>query len=175
MRSSKRRYLQTYLNGRDCLGELLERRERETKKRFQEMRKRLTPAEMRSAGKACVYATGSFGRCEASQFSDLDLFIVGKSTGGNGKEERALSRLDEICVKADLVQVTRDLGIQEFSGDGEYLEHYTTHQLVKTLGMPNDDSSNTFTARLLLLLESQPLIETSVYDGVIKKKMPGSS
>ncbi len=82
------------------------------------------------------------------------------------KEERALSRLDEICVKADLIQVTRDLSIPEFSGDGEYLEHYTAQKLIKTLGMPDDDSSNTFTARLLLLLEGQPLVEASVYHAV---------
>jgi len=149
------------------MGELLERRQRETMQRFEELRHRLASAEARATGKACVYATGSFGRGEASRFSDLDLFIVGGSTISNGKEKRALSRLDEICVKADLIQVTRDLGIPEFSGDGEYLEHYTTQQLVNTLGMPDDDSSNTFTARLLLLLESQPLIEASAYDSVI--------
>jgi hypothetical protein len=145
------------------MGELLETRRIRTEERFSEMRSRLVAAEDRCKGKACVYATGSFGRGEASRFSDLDLFIVGTPTVGNGKEERALSRLDEICVKADLIQVTRNLDIPDFSGDGEYLEHYTTEKLIKTLGMPDDDSSNTFTARLLLLLESQPLIEASVY------------
>lgn len=35
--------------------------------------------------------------------------------------------------------------------------------MVKTLGHPNDDASNTFTARLLLLLESKPLFGTDVY------------
>ena len=148
------------------MGKILEDRQTATTHRFEEMRGRLTAAEDRCAGKACVYATGSFGRGEASRFSDLDLFIVGNSTNRNGQDERALSRLDEICVKADLIQVTRELKIPEFSGDGEYLEHYTTQELVKSLGMPYDDSSNTFTARLLLLLESQPLVEASVYHTV---------
>ena len=148
------------------MGEILDARRSTTERRFDELRSRLSATEKRCEGKACVYATGSFGRGEASQFSDLDLFIVGNLAVRNGKEERALSRLDEICVKADLIQVTRDLGIPEFSGDGEYLEHYTTQKLVKTLGMPDDDSSNTFTARLLLLLESRPLVEESVYHTV---------
>lgn len=110
-----------------------------------------------------MYATGSFGRCEASQYSDLDLFIVGKV---DDKGKRLLKRLDEICIKADLIEVTRILGIPEFSGDGKYLEHYTVHEFTKTLGTPEDDVTNTFTARLLMLLESCPLLETTVYGDV---------
>jgi hypothetical protein len=41
--------------------------------------------------------------------------------------------------------------------------HYTVDQLVRTLGHSNDDASNTFTARLLLLLESKPLFGDEVY------------
>ena len=66
-------------------------------------------------------------------------------------------------MKAELIDATRAMGIQEFSGDGEYLMHYTVDELVKTLGHPNDDASNTFTARLLLLLESKPLLGEDVY------------
>jgi len=64
-----------------------------------------------------VYATGSFGRDEASKYSDLDLFIVGRSDGCT----RALSKLEEICVKADLIEATQALEIPDFSGDVEYL------------------------------------------------------
>jgi predicted nucleotidyltransferase len=140
------------------VGEILERRQAETSCRLNEMRGLLASAESRCAGKACVYATGSFGRGEASPHSDLDLFIVGND----------LTRLDEICVKADLIQVTRDLGIEEFSGDGAYLLRYKTSELIETLGKPEDDSSNTFTARLLLLLESRPLVEAQVYQTVTR-------
>lgn len=143
------------------MGELLAARRNETNLRLAEMQKRLAAAEKLVSGKACVYATGSFGRGEASRFSDLDLFIVGGSEQIGGR--RLLSRLDEICVKADLVEVTRDLKIPEFSGDGEYLEHYTVGELIRALGTPEDDSSNAFTARLLLLLESQPLVGAESY------------
>jgi Nucleotidyltransferase domain len=124
------------------------------------LQERLRTAEAIVEAKACVYATGSFGRLEASQHSDLDLFIVGKKDGKRGS---LLKRLDEICLKADLIEVTRELKIPEFSGDGRYLVHYPVHELIKTLGTPEDDVANTFTARLLLLLESRPLLESTVY------------
>ena len=147
------------------MGELAERRA-ESDARIVKLRDELTAAQALACGKACAYATGSFGRREASQFSDLDLFIVGKSDGiegRDGKEGSLLKRLDEICIKADLIEVTRRLNIPEFSGDGRYLAHYSVHEFTKTLGTPEDDVTNTFTARLLLLLESSPILETDVY------------
>ena len=151
------------------MGEQLSERRSRTTLRVQELRNQLQAAEARITGKACVYATGSFGRCEAGNHTDLDLFIVGKrdgKPGRDGKEGSLLSRLDEICIKADLIQVTRHLGIPEFSGDGQYLEHYSVHELTKALGTPEDDATNTFTARLLLLLESCPLLGEAVYDEI---------
>jgi hypothetical protein len=56
----------------------------------------------------------------------------------------------------------------DFSDDGRYLTHYSVHEFTKTLGTPEDDVTNTFTARLLLLLESYPLIEAAVYREVIE-------
>jgi predicted nucleotidyltransferase len=144
------------------MGELADRRT-DTKARLLKLREDLDQAEERCSGKACVYATGSFGRGEASAHSDLDLFIVGKV---NREGERLLKRLDEICIKADLIEVTRKLAIQDFSGDGKYLEFYTAQGFTKTLGTPEDDVTNTFTARLLLLLESCPLLESAVYEDV---------
>jgi len=147
------------------MGELANRRA-ETQVRIAQLRERLSDADLIARGKACVYATGSFGRCEASSHSDLDLFILGKNDGkpgAEGKQGSLLKRLDEICIKADLIEVTRELGIPEFSGDGRYLTHYSVHEFTRTLGTPEDDVANTFTARLLLLLESCPLLESAVY------------
>ena len=127
----------------------------QTKARLKELRNDLREAEALAAGKGCVYAIGSFGRGEASVHSDLDLFILGKSDAAG---ESLLKRLDEICIKADLIEITRKLGIPEFSGDGHYLVHYSVREFTKTLGTPHDDVTNTFTARLLLLLESCPLL-----------------
>jgi hypothetical protein len=46
------------------------------------------------------------------------------------------------------------------------LTHYSVHEFTKTLGTPEDDVINTFTARVLLLLESCPLVESGVYADV---------
>jgi predicted nucleotidyltransferase len=153
------------------LGELSNRRS-QTVERLRSLREKLKSAEAIAAGKACVYATGSFGRGEASAYSDLDLFIVGKSNGTpgpNGKQGSLLKRLDDIRIKADLIEATRELGIPEFSGDGRYLVHYSVHDFTSTLGTPEDDVTNTFTARLLLLLESCPLVEEQVYRDILEE------
>jgi predicted nucleotidyltransferase len=124
------------------MGEVLETRRSKTNARFEELQIELNNAAKRTAKKACVYATGSFGRGEASGHSDLDLFIVGL-----GKTKRKLSRLQEICLEAELISATRRLKIRKFSGDGEYLVHYTQKELVEALGKRHDDAKNTFTAR----------------------------
>lgn len=141
---------------------ILEQRRHDTKVRTDTLIAQLKDAEALCVGKACVYATGSFARGEAHKWSDLDLFIVGQGS----PSKRDLRRLDEICIKADLIEATQKQGIPEFSGDGRYLDHYTVHELTSTLGKPEDDVTNTFTARLLLLLESKPLLERAVYQKI---------
>jgi hypothetical protein len=152
------------------VGELSSRR-KQSAERIEQLRKHLEDAERLASGKACVYATGSLGRLETSAYSDLDLFIVGKADGQkgtDGKEGSLLNRLDEICIKADLIEATRTLRLPEFSGEGKYLVHYSIDDLTKTLGKPEDDVTNTFTARLLLLLESHPLVGQQVYEEILK-------
>ncbi len=146
------------------MASILESRRADTKGRLDELRSSLTEASKLAKDRACVYLTGSFARGEAAPHSDLDLFIAGREKDN----QRALTRLDEICIKADLIEASRRHAIPEFSGDGEYLVHYTVRDLVQTLGKPQDDASNTFTARLLLLLESRPLIGEDVYSEAIE-------
>lgn len=145
------------------MGEVLDTRRRQTTERLDELKSHLPETEAYCRGKACIYATGSYGRGESSQFSDLDLFIVGKESEG----KRALGKLDEICMKADLIEATREMRIQEFSGEGQYLVHYSQRELIDALGKPEDDATNTFTARLLLLLESRPVVEEEVYAEIL--------
>lgn len=150
-------------SGKVEMTEFLESRRAESDKRVAQLLSRLNKAQKHAGPSACVYLTGSFGRGEASPHSDLDLFILARSD----ESPRRPSRLQEICLKADLIEQTSAIGLPEFSGDGEYLALYTVDKLVKTLGCPNDDASNTFTARLLLLLESRPLIGKEVYDEAV--------
>ena len=145
------------------MGDLLEQRRQYVDARLSDLGRLLADAERLAGDKACVYLTGSFGRGEASAFSDLDVFIVGR--GSDDRPE--LRRLDQICLKAELIDATRQCGFQDFSGDGQYLEHHTFERLLSSLGRSEDDARNTFTARLLLLLESRPLLGPAVYDDVI--------
>ena len=154
----------------------INRRRRFTGDKFGLIQNELAAAKKICRTDACVYATGSYGRHEASEGSDLDLFIVGLPVSNeerrhpcsnSGQDERKLSQLDEICLKAELIGVTRKLELPKFDGDGEYLRHYTGQNLVELLGKPNDDAHNTFTARLLLLLESKPLLGEDVYKSII--------
>jgi predicted nucleotidyltransferase len=158
-------------SGRAYVGALADRRSA-TARRIIKLRARLKAAEALAKGKACVFATGSFGRGEAGPYSDLDLFIVGKKAGKPGRDDNEgsrLNRLDEICIKADLIEATRKLGIPDFSGDGRYLTHFSVREFTKTLGTQEDDVTNTFTARLLLLLESRPLLESRVYREITRE------
>ena len=87
-RSHKPRFSRMCSNGRALVGELADRRSA-TAIRIASLSGRLKAAEALAKGKACVFATGSFGRREAGPYSDLDPFIAGKSDGkpgGDGKE-----------------------------------------------------------------------------------------
>lgn len=152
-----------YLNGAGKMRQLEVRREF-TEKRFGELKSSLGEASELAADKACVYATGSFGRVEASEHSDLDLFIVSEVDG----TERKLTRLKEILIKAELIKSADLHKLPPFSGDGKYLISYSVADLVDRLGERSDDSENTLTARLLLLLESRPLIGDPVHSRVIE-------
>ena len=103
--------------------------------------------------RGCIYTTGSFGRLDASAGSDLDGFIA---SAGN-QDNREISRLTEIKIKADLIRAVETAQLPDFDGDGEYLAVFSESELVNSIGSRKDDYENTFTARLLMLLEGQPL------------------
>ena len=145
------------------MGEI-EKRQAHAAEKLKELRDYLSGTE--GVSDACVYVIGSYGRGEASEHSDLDLFILGRSD--KDREKGLLRRLDEILLKAKLIQGAQALGLPEFSGDGEYLTHYPIHQLIKNIGQPEDDSTNSLTARVLLLLESRSVLGEVVYDESIE-------
>jgi predicted nucleotidyltransferase len=108
---------------------------------------------------ACVYATGSVGRGEMGGNSDLDIFIIRDRTA-----ERRLTNLNEIRLKARLIEVAREQKFPEFSDDGEYVKSYDVKDdFIRKLGTRLDDYENILTARMLLLLESRPILGADVY------------
>lgn len=142
--------------------ELLQQRRRRTDDRITELRDWLTAAEAEAltGNSACVYATGSVGRGDASEHSDLDVFVV--STG-------ELKQLDGIRLLAKLIDATYAVKFPPFSGDGEYLQIHKVGELIGLLGTREDDHTNVFTARLLLLLESRPILGTTVYEAALRQ------
>jgi hypothetical protein len=109
----------------------------------------------------CIYTTGSFGRSDASSFSDLDVFIVALEE--NVTDTRRLSRLEEIELLASIVHANRELKLPDLDGDGGFLKVHPLSDYLIGLGKPSDDADNTFTGRLLLLLESKAIFGESSY------------
>lgn len=146
-------------------------RRQATLSRFTDLQNHLAKASEIIEGKACVYATGSFGRLEAGKQSDLDVFIVSKTAESerDGKKlmVNQLSNLDTILVKAELIKALHALDMPKFDADGKYLASHSIHDLKTHLGTAEDDYRNTLTGRLLLFLESRPLIGKEVYDEII--------
>ena len=141
----------------------LEKRADYSLRRVAEFRDRVAAAvpELESCENLCIYTTGSFGRREAGEHSDLDLFFV------QDGEIEAIGGRKETLIKADLIRLCRTLGYPEFSGEGAYLKIHTVNDLATRIGHPHEDAENLFTARMLLFLESTPLHNDSAYDRAI--------
>jgi predicted nucleotidyltransferase len=134
--------------------------------RLGELGERLDPVRPLLLGHPlCVYATGSYGRLEAWSGSDIDLFFL--YDGADETERFPWTTFLRIAAK--LIEVTEDMGFPPFSGDGRYLEVQYVDEMERVLGSPQDDSLNAFTARMLLLLESQPLEENGVYGRLLER------
>jgi len=112
--------------------------------------------------KLCVYATGSYGRLEAWDESDVDLFFLYEETA-------SFSYLNFVRVAACLIEKTEKMGFPPFSGDGKYLDSLDVSHMEKILGSREDDQANTFTARMLLLLESQPVSDHKQYEKLLER------
>lgn len=113
----------------------------------------------------CIYVTGSYGRLEASNESDVDLFFV--HTGTEKKNE--VSRVDKALLDAEIIRIAHVQGFPPFSKGGKYLNVHYLEDLLAEMGGPEDDWHNHFTARMLLLLESRPLVNEVKYNNAIKE------
>lgn len=127
---------------------------------------RLEPVRPLLAGEPiCVYATGSYGRLEGWTESDVDLFFL---YDGDDDTDR-FSWITFTRLAACLVDATEAMGFPPFSGDGRYLEVLYVREMEQVLGSPDDDSTNAFTARMLLLLESQPVYNPELYASLLER------
>ncbi len=106
-----------------------------------------------------VYVTGSGGRGEMSDASDLDLFLVRRS----GEP----SKLHAAILQAAIIRATRDCGIEAPSADGVFLDMHSADHFADMLGSQQDDAQNKFTARMLLMLESRPVLGAGTYAAIV--------
>ena len=113
--------------------------------------------------KVAAYLAGSLGRGDAGKFSDLDLFLV------TTKPDSERKWLEDLEILSFIIQINKCLGYGPFSNDGEYLKVYSLDKMLETLGAPQDDSENLFTARMLLLLEGRCVCNQPLYDDIVEK------
>lgn len=109
----------------------------------------------------CVYVVGSGGRGEMSSHSDVDLFVA--------RIGRGPSDIDAFLVRQAIARALFAVGRPDPSQGGDFLKMHTAVSLCERLGTPEDDAVNTFTARMLLLLESQSLVGEVAYDALVSR------
>ncbi len=134
-------------------------------RRLRELSEQLDAGPLLDGHPLCVYVTGSFGRLEAWSGSDIDPFFLYDSAD---KTER-FPWTSFVRLSARLIEIAQGMGFPPFSKDGMYLEVQYVSEMERVLGSPNDDSLNAFTARMLLLLESQPLHDEAVYTRLLER------
>lgn len=115
-----------------------------------------------------IYVTGSFARFEANDDSDIDLFLLLDDTQAPCPDTSNNFNLNSIRVKAKLIEIAESMGFPEFSNDGEFLHIHRLTELSNHLGGREDDSLNHFTARMLLLLESFPVLGEKTYKAALR-------
>ncbi|MBQ2967645.1 MAG: hypothetical protein IJE10_05960 [Clostridia bacterium] len=111
--------------------------------------------------KICVFTCGSLGRLEMSNNSDLDLFFIIDSN-----EPKPVSNLDKYNFFSKMYDINKKNQFPEPSKQGEYWEFIKKENLLD-IGSRNEDFNNSFTARMLLMLESRPLYNEELYNKIV--------
>jgi predicted nucleotidyltransferase len=115
--------------------------------------------------KLTVYTAGSYGRLEASKYSDIDLFFV-LDQPRNTLDE---FHVPEIRLLSEMIEIGIENGFPKFSNDGQFLKILFANEILDQLGSPADDYLNHFTARMLLLLESKPIFGSTLYKRILSE------
>ncbi len=109
----------------------------------------------------CVYACGSLARYELVEDSDLDLFFI-------NNKENVFSNLKKYNFFSLLHKVNKKLGFEDPSKHGMYWDFIAKKDLLD-IGSRNEDYNNSLTARLLLILESKPILNEELYENILKE------
>lgn len=109
-----------------------------------------------------IFTAGSYARLEASSHSDIDLFFTYHPISLDYRHT------NELKLFGRLIDVIEDMGFPALSNDAQYLQTHSVGDILTHLGSPDDDASNRFTLRMLLLLESKPLWGDDEYYAAIR-------
>lgn len=101
-----------------------------------------------------IYFVGSLGRNEIGVNSDLDIYSISQEQVGVGSGDRFFPAV---------IAALRSHSADSFAIDQKCLQNFSCEKLSHSIGTSKDDYENSFTARMLLLLESQFLINEANY------------
>lgn len=146
---------------------LLGDRETYSQVKLEELRNRV--AKIPSLAKLpglTIFAAGSYGRLEASKFSDIDLFFIYDGDDPSSIDDR---RTEELRLFGEVIRIADEMEFPKFSNDSEYLVTSSCVDLLEHLGSPHDDAENHFTLRMLMMLESRPIYGDEAYDAILRR------
>ena len=136
----------------------LRRRRDQSARQLESVVKAFEASEVLAPLKVGIFCAGSLARREIGTKSDLDVFV----TADKGQQDLR-SRLSEYTLFGELIQINKQLGLPPFSNDGEFLKIHFLEDLEALAGSRRDDSENLFTTRMLLILESAPILHEEIY------------
>jgi len=138
------------------------RREQHSREVLNRLQKRLLEAECsKRVPEFCVYATGSYGRLQAGKHSDIDVFLVRRSN----KKKKGDKDIDAVQIK-EIKKIFSDMGL---AYTDEYLKVQYSEDILVNIGSRKDDFQNHFSARMCLILESQPLLNDINYRLIVNR------
>lgn len=135
--------------------------------KLQELRKELANAfnekdfDKSFLDNVCVYACGSLARNEFVENFDLDLFFINSS-------DKEFSPLYKQLFFQKLYEINNKLRHNAPSKYGKFWDFISKKDLLD-IGSQVEDYNNSLTARLLLLLESKPIFNETLYDEIVDK------
>lgn len=119
-------------------------------------------SELKDLPTLTIFGAGSYARLEASEFSDIDLFLI-----SDGKENDIIEpNTKSLKLFGKIIKVVDDMNFPKLSNDCEYLSILYTKDILDNLGNRTDDHANYFTARMLLLLESHCLYGENTFNKI---------
>lgn len=131
---------------------------------LEQLRERMNsahPAGCKFENDLCVYVCGSLGRLEMEKPSDLDLFFI-TMREHEGANSESFTNIDKHLFFSRLYDINADLRYKSPSKGGKYWEFISRSNLLD-IGSNQEDYNNSFTARMLLILESKPVYNEKAY------------